>query len=640
MILAAIAATLIDSTVTFSAPAAPAAKVLPALSQQVGLRLEADRTAKAQVLLINVNQVPQDRLLQEIAKTTGAVWAPIQGGYRLTYETACFKKMWEEERATQVEWLRKATEAGTARLAQEGSIESQVRRGKTMRMIVTMDTPSGTSLGPPPRAGLLAAAKLGPEILADVRRGQRVVYSDHPNVNQRRLPSGFEETAKLICAESRTFQGAVSKSLDSQSFFSAQTPNGPTRTIVALSRAQGSNAICVQVIIHGANPTDQVRGKVLLKPPPSVANRSNAPLIEPSKEMKWVATGGHGSSPSPSMLKLFSQPERTDPLQMMVSPLAENYARTQSKGIVACLPDESLDVATKLSLKNYPQDAIATNAEALGVKVETSDEVLISPLHPTSMIDERTDRDELGKFIRSTSTNEGISIEAAGDFTATRPPGAIKRLPQIWLSSYSLEAGYQLEGQDYFAAGHLINLIRQFPASTYDGRQISFGELSVPQQNAFAAWIINPPITEEGGDFPFPPGSGLTDRSDIIVSPSSGGGVAVTLDTQPRIMNISSRTGEFVIENAADTAQHFYRSGKLDEAMTSQRKFRPASHRQLTIKVSVPYQIGEGKVGVLSYSATVFDELPVRGTTAGPYRNLPQDLLNQIERFSHISIGD
>ena len=81
MLAAAVA--LAGTTVTFSAPAAPASRLLPELGKAAGVRMEAEPRVAPEVLLVQVKDAPVGDLMARIAEVSGGEWTVKDGVYRL-----------------------------------------------------------------------------------------------------------------------------------------------------------------------------------------------------------------------------------------------------------------------------------------------------------------------------------------------------------------------------------------------------------------------------------------------------------------------------------------------------------------------------------------------------------------------------
>ena len=139
MVIAAALATW-QATVSFSAPAAPAAKLLPKLSQAVGVKMESDARLAREVLLIQAKNVPIKDLMERIAQATGGEWAKEGETYRLTLSSGNDAKDRQKEAIARGEAMECAASLDVMRLRGIVTEEHYEAGSRLLEAVVAMLT--------------------------------------------------------------------------------------------------------------------------------------------------------------------------------------------------------------------------------------------------------------------------------------------------------------------------------------------------------------------------------------------------------------------------------------------------------------------------------------------------------------------
>jgi len=632
--------------VSFAAPAAPASKVLANLGKAIGITLEADKTAAAQVLLIQVSGVSQESLLKEISTATGAHWSATKTGFRLAYRATDIKELWSREAKYRSARFAKTLASLSERIEKDGSVSDLFAQGKGAGAVVTEDTNPGTTLGAEPRGGVRAAARLGADVIGDIRPGERVVFSTVSNPNQRALPRGFDSVGASLSEETRMFRTNYDRQFGAAKNPPPSAPVEIQRTLIILTRSLGSDPVYLHILAQGKNPSQSSEGWVRLTPSISPRVPAGTPLgqFKPTQEMtqfgRRVGDDGDRTSESGLVSGIACNPEQNDPLELALGKPLAAFARAKGKGLVACLPDSSFSPAIQIFKNPVDLNAFASRAEEMDLKFQESDDIVVSPLEPGTSTFDRTDRPALGRLMRSIRDRGGLCLEAVGDFSLTRKiPGELYGLEMAWMQGYDPSIAYGLWDKPVFGGGPAIHVWQRLSVDEISAMAkgpVALSTLSDSSRAAIKDWVLNRPVPTtgwgpgRGSDYLFQPGV-RWDFSDMLFSDNPAGTAQLRVVTEDRVI-LRKIGGPYEFAAAPrDVLQYCGKDGRIDPTLAAAYTFRPGIARSFFAMASLNFPYPDGSFGSYDFSAAMSDETATAGSAPGPYASLPKALRDKIE---------
>ena len=170
--------------VTFQRPMASVVSIIQDLAKQTDVPIRVDPEMRNEILLISVRNQPLRRVLHEIAEATAGEWVASPSGQALVRSRAGMDLRHREELAWQRTLLKPQFDAMTIPIAEPYTKEMAISG-----LGVTKATPHPTYWGDPPNRLLRPLLKrIGFDAIAQVKPGERIVFSTDPNPRQLRLP--------------------------------------------------------------------------------------------------------------------------------------------------------------------------------------------------------------------------------------------------------------------------------------------------------------------------------------------------------------------------------------------------------------------------------------------------------------------
>jgi hypothetical protein len=617
-------------------------RLLPALGKAAGLRLEADRLAAKQVVVVSVKGVDRPQLLDQIAAVTHAQWTPITGGYKLVYEAPRLKALWQREAERQESWLRPALAHLVAHLERERDFTEQIAAKVVDRgnELVASDKP----LTPSMRTGIRLASALGPSMLASVKPGERVVLVQNPNRFQRALPASVPPLVSLAVAELRLSYEQLRKRPSVQGVDEVvdQLSRPVKRVFVVLSRAIDSDSVGVRLVGGDEDRMPIVSPRLLIKAPVQrlgADDASAATVALPlAAEFQERVDDFHSSPPSPGLKEILLHPENNDPLGLALGPTLERIAQAKELNLVACLPDCAFSEATRRFWKAVPAEKAIGVFPSLGLEVSFSGRaMLVEPTRVAPAIVGRSDRGGLGALGRSIFELEAVSFEAMADYADHRPYLVrIRGMEKDWLTA--LTPGYAGQAEDMSASAELIRVFRDLPLGqieTMQTRDLLFAELDPRLQARIVAFLIQAAIATDEDDFRLPP-LGSIDITDIA---SQGAHPDLTLQMglsteyllgYSPLSDAAAGQGGFGQMTLTELVKQHWTPSGVSSSFASQYRFRPYRHRELRLSFGVQREPDlNGRPFSLTFQSVLEDSAPVPGTKPATFDQLPSWFLER-----------
>jgi len=585
-----------------------------------------------------VTDVPQTRLLADIASATGARWSRTASGYRLAYEPSDLRALWKRETAEYAKWIPAVLDELGERIERDGTMPAILARGKAAQAVITGSTNPGTLLGPQPRGAIRAAIGLGATRLADVRPGHRVVFSSRPNPRQRALPAGFDRVGLQFLQELEQFQTHLSAQYPSGGV-RPRVPSTVGRTLVTVSRPLQTNDLVVRLLVESPDGAARSMGSVVLKRPEIVspAETAGGELVPPSDETKRYGdrvSEAEQSKPDDRLAAIAAAADRTDPLELAFGRPLLALARAKRKGLVACLPDDGFAPAMARFRRPTPVGFVEAHAEPLGLRFESGDEIVVSPRFASTALVDRTDRTALARLARSLVEHGQFTFEAVADFADRTELAALRPLPRAWIKGYRPDLEYELTETDPFLSAPVIAALRALPrtAGNQEAEPVPLSAVPPPLRERLVRWVLEPVVVSEWSDYALPLESPeFAERSDLTLSTTEPGILSANMRVSDEIWFRRVSDGWTSHARAEALAPAIVgRGASLADALKAYT-YRLGTQRQLRGTVLLNLVRPNGRTTQLSMTGAFSDNLPRAGSTFGEYGALPEPIRRQVE---------
>lgn len=186
--------------------------VLAELGRLSNLKFETTAPTQNDVLAISANGVTIGDLMKRIATVTASEWRPIEGGFRLVPDSTERARQARVEQATRLakfnETLKKKYDA---MVENEKRITSNLKKGgsatpdaATAMVMAGLTSPADNTI-------LRLAINVDRNVLANMQKGDRVVFSTNPTAMQRQLPGNAAALINAFVVEhNKNVQGGAS----------------------------------------------------------------------------------------------------------------------------------------------------------------------------------------------------------------------------------------------------------------------------------------------------------------------------------------------------------------------------------------------------------------------------------------------
>lgn len=546
-----------QALIRFSGPAEPAARLLPKLGAAAGLRLEADRRAGQQVLLVNVNGIKKDRLLGLIAEVTGGAWQKVEGGFKLAIDQGQMNGLWKTETSTRTGWLGAA-------------IKSQL--------------PNGNPLA-------LAAESVGIANLASIRPGRRVVWSTSATSLQGPASGRILDIAKELVAQQAKEVEALERrgaNVDGQRALLSD----PVTTVLFIAR-RGSHASSLGLAIAAYGLKGQTLARKATEinspaPPPRPEIAVSGPVAVSAEARGWAAHQLRGRPISDAAFNLLLRPDTVEPLGLGVGGAIAAYAGTAKADVVACLPDRAYEPTAQLLFRDLPAEKWQPWLAGMGMKVRLEEGTLVvSPADPAHCVEDRADRTTMRRQVEALTTHGGLpsnfprpsGLEAEylfavdSSYRAEIEEDGARMLLGPWWTLSPHERGLALNG-GVAASPAFLKELRQVMEDPDSASEQEFGTGLAMEPTVFfapermAKWLINATvddqesavILEPGARIPYP--ADLASIASALGSPSSGARMM-----NPKTRFWTARTSKLKITMMTAGPQLFRFEGSVSETV-------------------------------------------------------------------------
>lgn len=234
-------------------------KVVPleaALAQAApkGVRLVVDGPIGRDLVALRAKEVPLETFKAKVSEATVGVWAPIEGGFRLSRDSVRWSNMEKAERTKRLQTVSEAIikVAGPVQKAPAFTADAARKLGEELREASNKlsSNPANATIdwaalqGRSPGDRLLARALLAidPAEIATMVDGERKVWSSRPNRLQRPFTSALGRALELFIEESGVWQANKPAGLEVDALGSfgiaahwATASQKPTRVLLIVS---------------------------------------------------------------------------------------------------------------------------------------------------------------------------------------------------------------------------------------------------------------------------------------------------------------------------------------------------------------------------------------------------------------------
>lgn len=448
MLLAAVV--LANPTMTLDVLADRLPAVLETLGKATSQRLECAANLNREVVVMHIDNRPQDEVMAQFAAALDADWKAIDGGYRLVRSPERVKALKESQAAREA----KEYAGWMAEVRVEGPFEADRLASRVKGLLQGYRPNDATSLlkanedGPGYRALLRALQAVGSRALATIPVGSRVVYASRPTPAQR--PLNAQGILRQYAAEHQAWVEAAKRQGVRPPRIGGSTviPPGlvarlapreaPARALLELSRhGRGPSVAAYLTLVDaqgrvmdkasvspGTARYDRVVGKIPLALSPDAAAIGGF----------WV--GPEMGRPLPAELRArLSDPVQNEPLRFVAGDLLTKIARRRKVSLVASLCD-TMFLLGSIRPKNEPltEEEYLVRLAYEGFEATQSGEWLVGRVTEPTMRDVQTERGLIGEFAK---LPVGESLDEAADWAARLPgflenglPMAIRSLVQ------------------------------------------------------------------------------------------------------------------------------------------------------------------------------------------------------------------
>jgi hypothetical protein len=411
--------------VTFRMAAAQAARVLPELGKAAGTKFEVSANLAKEVLLIQVKDMPLDKLLKRIEDATGGKWTEVEGGKRLELTPGSDRAARLSEQKANVEEYRKI--ADYYKRHPNGNYD-------TRSSLTTLIDPAEYAALPP---------------------YARTVYATSPTAMQCPLPASAIQAVQRYAAKTAedgvpnyvanmpTYDGNPAGPITKVYLILAHSFAGQMATTVIGADADGRCAFLGYTGTYGQmsllyksvpfplkNPdrpitlseNNQAYAAFIAGTPMS-ASAYNPQQFDQEEVFMYSAAEATAGSPTKGADRVTS-PDRDDPLAPVVGETLGLVADAEQAAIVACLPDSAFVPAAKTMQSGRVPSATIMKAvlSDWGLSVtQDSDCLIVRPKSPSTARYQRLDREALGKALRSLASNGCLSLDELAAYATVQP---------------------------------------------------------------------------------------------------------------------------------------------------------------------------------------------------------------------------
>jgi hypothetical protein len=454
MFAAVVASSLfLQGTIDYETKAKSLDKVLAELSTQTGKTLVANPPMNREIVMLSVHRKPLREVMERLAAVTGSTVETTPKGWKLIVDPRARDAATKRAFDARVDLIAKAQRSLLDRLEKTAPFNAQAltqqtrdyesRYGANMFEAKAIDAATRLRYASPghrPLSRLVAG--LDPIQLAKIPDEGVLVFSDQPRKMQFPLGQAARETIRETAREQAGWVDAYrsdgtfekKRSWISGDPRASTEPLDPAKTRLVLRVDGGSYGRLPTFTGYFAEPdgaslvTMNVSLEADVLPPPS-RPRTEPPSFEDEPDIKlsdeavahlrsfstltWKLKAGPANGQARQMLL---DPVRYEPLGFAVSEALLQTARMKRLDLVACLPDDAINVLWQFM---SPEGTLkrAKPSRLLSVLPATATEKDQGwlTIHPRA-VSPRCDREQLAKFLVDVDRDGCVRLDPYADF--------------------------------------------------------------------------------------------------------------------------------------------------------------------------------------------------------------------------------
>jgi hypothetical protein len=515
--------------VTLEARTQSLAKLLEGLSEDVGIRLEADATTARELVVVRVRDVPLPTLMAKLAETIDAEWVERGGRHTLTRPAARAQAQVRKEERQRLESLAKRLEEISLGHARQGALDEGAAERLALRIAdlaqtgvrgTYRDIRSLSELTPSSRLIARLLPKVGPVEMAAIPAGRRVVFSTSPNRMQRALPREALDEVLTFAREQNLLASALEGRLaprnSAQGSYlpydldNASTIDAPPAKVLLAVHHTERDSYQAEVVVADES------GKILARHQRSVQTSfedfastiASAPTGDNERAVElqedgrlfadWIKHAARGlpNTPKPAgrLREILLHPERHELLELVLPDILLAFARSRDHHLIAHVDDLSFMMGSIFATEGAtPTAAIHVLTQEGNLDLQTEDGwSLLRQRRPAYEREMRTDRAVLGRLLRDVVTQEKITIDLMARNLHLLPPLEEITL-SVWLAMMlggrEIEEYMQKDGRSALKVYAMLD--REQRSALGAGKALEMRTLSSAQQAVIADMAFN-----------------------------------------------------------------------------------------------------------------------------------------------------
>jgi hypothetical protein len=377
-------------TISFKADGVPVSALVEAMREQSREQIVCDPVVAFEPIVVDIEDVPLREVQDRLAEVIGAEWIRTADEQRLTRSsTLKFQQEREDQRRISEHWS-KIVDAWQKRLSSEDALSVSAaqqffdseRLGNLPESARSAEMQRLNDASPVARAACAMAKQIGPEAMAKIEIGERVVYSNFPTPMQRALSDKAAPVLARLAKAAITVSEAKRKQIPAQIVLSGlpDTDNGnpadPGKTIFVLTKSElhrirwaiimadsegrkiiGGSGSVPDTLRSLSSPlapkgealeiSQETRNLGKLTSEAGVLSASGSSITLPSGESvqfsMWVPHNEMDNEPQDRGLgSIISDPVRNDPIGYVFGRFVRQLGNREKRHVLASAPDSLL----------------------------------------------------------------------------------------------------------------------------------------------------------------------------------------------------------------------------------------------------------------------------------------------------------
>lgn len=466
LVWAAFAASSLTTTVNFESKAQNLGRLSEELAAQTGLKLRVSSDLSREIVAVRFHEAEPEVALAKLAEAVDGKWVESGDTRTLMPDSEAWRA---ETNRWQKEWragIKQRLDQWSEELAKEGAFDADKAYQELSSAISQFEAGGGQGMrgrgnnwqrlmtgNPGGRAITKFATTLGPDALAGIRPGERVVFSTNPTRMQRPLPGNSTTLVRDFLAEQRAWttklssssrdgiRGFLAGNIESQN---ALVNGTPAKTFLIVTRSEQGDNLTLSLVVANDQGRSMANGFSVItvdrdqEGTQSDDKSGEDPKVEISAEsleaaklfatstagfggpMQMAMGGGPGrggsidvmmvGGPTPTprsktpaaWIEKLADPVANEPLGWHVSDALLGAAKAQNKNLVAYLPDHVATSVARAMNSNMTANSVFAVFSAQGMKVASEGEwTVVTPTWKSEARDSRVDRGSLKALLQA-----------------------------------------------------------------------------------------------------------------------------------------------------------------------------------------------------------------------------------------------